>query len=371
MTEKGPLFHPLITQAILDRTLTITDLRVLAAISQNPGENRNFIAEVAGINPRQVFRSAKQLAAAGLIKISQKRWVYNGEPHKENAYYLGEVFDAQPVLPSFEQANKGTLESSCQIDDNINKGTPESSPDHPKINKGTQESYYKDSEDGHISDEQQEDSGVLLLSDENLNKGTQESPSCMMMHDESIFKSDEEKQIYEKLDFLQGSNRLKAARSKRVSLELASAWHNWILAREYGSIDNPPGFAFSEMRKGVYPPSGQVQLPGDIVETESIPVVDWPTEPQNAVPPEEALWSETQSMLQRQMTRATYDAIVQGTRLMAHENGVYTIGVQTDMAKEWLENRLRDVIQRALASVIGVNEIEVEFVLFDEKSVEV
>ena len=78
--------HPLVAQAILDRTLTITDLRVLIAITQNPGKNRNFIAEAAGINPRQVLRSAKQLESMDLIKVTQKRWVYNGEPHKENAY---------------------------------------------------------------------------------------------------------------------------------------------------------------------------------------------------------------------------------------------------------------------------------------------
>ncbi len=75
---------------------------------------------------------------------------------------------------------------------------------------------------------------------------------------------------------------------------------------------------------------------------------------------DEAIWSETQSVLQRQMTRATYDAIVQGTRLLGHQNGVYIVGVQSEMAKEWLENRLRDVIQRALASVIGTS-VKVEF----------
>ena len=75
---------------------------------------------------------------------------------------------------------------------------------------------------------------------------------------------------------------------------------------------------------------------------------------------DEAIWSETQSVLQRQMTRATYDAVVQGTRLIGHDDGVYIVGVQSDMAKEWLENRLRDVVQRALSSVIGTS-IEIEF----------
>jgi hypothetical protein len=74
----------------------------------------------------------------------------------------------------------------------------------------------------------------------------------------------------------------------------------------------------------------------------------------------EAIWAETQSMLRPQMTRATYDTIIQGTMLLGRENGNYIVGVQTDMAKEWLENRLRDIVRRALSSVIGVS-VNVEF----------
>lgn len=76
----------------------------------------------------------------------------------------------------------------------------------------------------------------------------------------------------------------------------------------------------------------------------------------------EAIWAETQSVLRPQMTRATYDAIIQGTRLMGREDGTYIVGVQTEMAKEWLENRLRDIVRRALSSVVGVT-VNVEFEL--------
>ncbi|HXW01191.1 MAG TPA: DnaA N-terminal domain-containing protein, partial [Anaerolineae bacterium] len=74
----------------------------------------------------------------------------------------------------------------------------------------------------------------------------------------------------------------------------------------------------------------------------------------------EAIWAETQAVLRPQMTRATYDTIIQGTRLLGRENGNYIIGVQTEMAKEWLENRLRDIVRRALSNVIGVT-VNVEF----------
>jgi hypothetical protein len=68
---------------------------------------------------------------------------------------------------------------------------------------------------------------------------------------------------------------------------------------------------------------------------------------------DEAIWTETQLVLRRQMTRATYDAIIQGTVLLRQENNTYLIGVQSEMAKEWLENRLHDIVQRALSSVVG------------------
>lgn len=350
--------HPLVAQAILDRTLTITDLRVLIAITQNPGKNRNFIAEAAGINPRQVLRSAKQLESMDLIKVTQKRWVYNGEPHKENAYYLGDTFDEQPPLPSFEQFNNGTSESYYKTQTNI--GTPESSSRQNKFDNETPLSHYRIRTQPNVNSGQKEDSGVPSLP-----KGTLESSSCMM-HDDELFNSTEEQLIYEQLDFLQGSNRYKAARSKRVTVELAMAWKGWILSRQYGNIENPPGFAFSEMIKGIHPPTGQVQLPADIVDVESIPVTDWPTEVrQDSLTREDVVWQETKNILQRQMTRATYDAVIQGTRLdmFSSEDHVAVVGVKTDMAKEWLENRLRDVIERTLASVIGVESIGIEFVV--------
>jgi hypothetical protein len=67
----------------------------------------------------------------------------------------------------------------------------------------------------------------------------------------------------------------------------------------------------------------------------------------------EALWAETQLTLRRQMTQATYDAIIQRTVLVGHDDNHYVIGVRTEMAKEWLENRLYDIVQRTLSSVVG------------------
>jgi hypothetical protein len=78
----------------------------------------------------------------------------------------------------------------------------------------------------------------------------------------------------------------------------------------------------------------------------------------------EAIWAETQSTLSRQMTRATYDTIIQGTVLIGREDNIYLVGVKTEMAKEWLENRLRDIVQRSLSNVVGT-PVRVKFTLLD------
>ena len=92
------------------------------------------------------------------------------------------------------------------------------------------------------------------------------------------------------------------------------------------------------------------QLPIVQLDTLSPPSID------------EAIWSETQTVLRRQMTQATYDAIIQGTKLLKRDNGVYIVGVQSEMAHEWLENRWRNVVQRALSSVVGA-AVKIEFQL--------
>lgn len=81
------------------------------------------------------------------------------------------------------------------------------------------------------------------------------------------------------------------------------------------------------------------------------------------------VWAETQSILRPQMTRATYDTIIAGSK-MVHAAGVYRILAPTDMAKDWQENRLRDTITRALASALGqpANQIAVEFGIIGQKN---
>ena len=78
----------------------------------------------------------------------------------------------------------------------------------------------------------------------------------------------------------------------------------------------------------------------------------------------EAVWSEVQAVLRHQMTRATFDAIIQPTVLLRQSGDQYIVGVRSEMAQEWLENRLHDIVQRALSSVVATPvEIKFELVL--------
>lgn len=77
--------------------------------------------------------------------------------------------------------------------------------------------------------------------------------------------------------------------------------------------------------------------------------------------PEEAIWAETQATLRPQMTKATYEAIIEGTVLLSSANEVYKICTPTTMSKEWLENRLKSMVVRALVSVMGQPIVGVEF----------
>ena len=67
----------------------------------------------------------------------------------------------------------------------------------------------------------------------------------------------------------------------------------------------------------------------------------------------ESAWTATLGELELQMTRATFNTWLRDARLLANENGEYVIGVRNDYAKDWLDNRLKETINRTLSSIIG------------------
>ncbi len=77
-------------------------------------------------------------------------------------------------------------------------------------------------------------------------------------------------------------------------------------------------------------------------------------------PLEDIIWSETLSILQGQMTRAMFNSVMQGTQLNSVQNGTYIVQVANGMAKDWLDNRFKNVVERTLSSVVG-QPVQVKF----------
>ncbi|MEZ4519943.1 MAG: DnaA/Hda family protein [Chloroflexota bacterium] len=80
----------------------------------------------------------------------------------------------------------------------------------------------------------------------------------------------------------------------------------------------------------------------------------------------ETAWKASLGELEMQMTRATFNTWLQGTKALSCEGDEFVIGVRNDFAKDWLENRLYDLIVRTLSSVVG-RRVKVRFVVWSEE----
>jgi chromosomal replication initiator protein len=74
------------------------------------------------------------------------------------------------------------------------------------------------------------------------------------------------------------------------------------------------------------------------------------------------VWDTARSQLRLQLPRSTYETWVRDTTCLAHEDGAFVIGVANAYAKDWLSLRLRPLIKRALAGIIG-QAVDVTFVV--------
>ena len=71
-------------------------------------------------------------------------------------------------------------------------------------------------------------------------------------------------------------------------------------------------------------------------------------------------WTATLGQLQMLVTRANYDTWLRDTIGLRHEDDRFVIGAQNDFATEWLTTRLRPLITKTLAGVLG-HGIDVAF----------
>jgi len=74
-----------------------------------------------------------------------------------------------------------------------------------------------------------------------------------------------------------------------------------------------------------------------------------------------ALWADVTNMLQGQMSKNTFDTLLKRTVLISVDGGVWMVEVESNYAKEWLENRLNNQILRALKQFVD-GPIELKFI---------
>jgi hypothetical protein len=135
-------------------------------------------------------------------------------------------------------------------------------------------------------------------------------------------------------------------------------WRMLWRASRYGgkcAVDADPA-AWREDFAGVFPrgPFGD----GQRLASETEPVV---TEPDGGSPLA-AEWEAVLDDLRLQMTQATFDTWLKGSRLVRREGDTFVVEVKSVHAKEWLEHRLLSVVTRTLVRLSGY-PVGVEFVV--------
>jgi chromosomal replication initiator protein len=84
----------------------------------------------------------------------------------------------------------------------------------------------------------------------------------------------------------------------------------------------------------------------------------------------ENVWQTVLGQLQMEMPKPTFDTWVKDTVLVTHEDGTFVIGAPNAYARDWLENRLKTSVKRTLSSVVGRQSLEVQFVVWTNKTAE-
>jgi chromosomal replication initiator protein len=64
-------------------------------------------------------------------------------------------------------------------------------------------------------------------------------------------------------------------------------------------------------------------------------------------------WQSVLGQLQMEMPRASYDTWVRDTRPVSYDKGVLTVGVRNAYARDWLESRLANTVNRLLIGVLN------------------
>ena len=76
----------------------------------------------------------------------------------------------------------------------------------------------------------------------------------------------------------------------------------------------------------------------------------------------EQAWQSVLGQLQMEMPRASFDTWVRDTKPVSYHNGKLTIGVRNAYARDWLENRLANTVNRLLVGILNAS-VAVSFIV--------
>jgi chromosomal replication initiator protein len=83
----------------------------------------------------------------------------------------------------------------------------------------------------------------------------------------------------------------------------------------------------------------------------------------------EHAWQAALGQLQMEMPKATFDTWVRDADFVAHEDGVFILGVQNAYARDWLDSRLKQTVKRLLTGILN-RTVDVRFVVWQTSTVD-
>lgn len=63
------------------------------------------------------------------------------------------------------------------------------------------------------------------------------------------------------------------------------------------------------------------------------------------------IWKQTLTELELQMTKATFNTWLKDAKFISHKNGILTISVRNEYARDWLEHRLKSTITKTYSTL--------------------
>ena len=174
-----------------------------------------------------------------------------------------------------------------------------------------------------------------------------------------------------------GIENPKRAQLGRLDIDplWVQAWQLWAKHPHRRSLSNPVGNIILKLESGEPPPGEflraaheQIRLRQwtqeqeqtdegeDLEEQEQIE-----PEPEDISVEARRIWTRSLEELQLQMTRATFDTWLRGSKVVEASDGCLTVAVRHAHAVDWLQNRLLPVIERTVARHAD-GEVKITFV---------